>query len=195
MMRAFLLLLCVGLLPAVSFGQSGQAAEAPKDSEEAKELARDEPDPADSPLVRAAKEARARNRNAPSRTVLTNDDARKAKGTLILITEKPIDMGTVTRPKYPPRQPVQTGPTAEELAGVNAKLESARKEVSDLEKELSRLEEDYYNEDDPNYRDEVIEARFQQATKQLAVARQKLLDAREQQQKIEQIQTGKRPAN
>lgn len=195
-MRAFLLLWAF-LLSAASFAQSSsQASEAPpKASTEARELAPDDPDPEDSPLVRAAKESRARNKKSPPRVVLTNEDARKAKGGLILISEKPIEKKSGPKPNPQSQRQAPTGPTAEDLAAANAKLEAARKEVSDLEKELGRLEEDYYNEDDPNYRDRVIEARFQQATRQLAIARQKLLDAREQQQKIEQVQATRRPSN
>jgi hypothetical protein len=196
MKRRTFSLLSLVLFAATSFGQSGTkttTAAAVESATEPRALTSTEPEPGDSPLVRAAKANRARNKKSPSTVVLNNDDVRKAKGNLIFITEKPLDPGTVKQLLAPTPRPA--GPptaTAADLAAATTRLEAARQEVSDLEKELGRLEEDYYNEDDATYRDQVIESRFAQATRQLQAARQKLLEARDQHQKIEQYRASRR---
>lgn len=129
----------------------------------------------DSPLVRAAKNSS--KEREKSRLSITNDDLKNIEGTLIETSEKPLA-------PLPPARNVEAAllhSTKNENKGrkeATAKVATLQKEVDDLEKELRRIEETYYNEDDPDYREEVISMRFEETKKQLNTARDELAKAR-----------------
>lgn len=195
MKRLVVLAVAILILPAVLIAQSSNqpatqqpatASPGPATQEPApKELAReDEIQPGDSPLVRAAKKARAKKKGKTSK-VIDNQDVKNSTGKLILITEKPVDPAAAAVVPALPDETRKDPKAVSAAVLATQRVETAKKDVEDLEKELRRLEDDFYNEDDANYRDGVIEPRFEQAKKQLDTARRKLLDAREEQQKLE----------
>lgn len=130
----------------------------------------------DSPLVCAAKAGKSNAAKTKPRVVIDDKDVKNSTGKLIYVKEAPLA-------KLPPTteaaKPAVTNAPAVLAAQAEQRFRAAEREVKSLEMELSRLENDYYEEDDATYRDDVIEARFDLATKQLAEARQKLLTARE----------------
>jgi hypothetical protein len=134
--------------------------------------------PVDSPLVRAAKASA--NRKKSTTKVITNADVKKAKGKLMVISQKPL----------PPAPEEAKGPIqkqddqlhARETADAN--VTAAQKKVASLEADLRRIEQTFYDENDPTYRDDVIQKRFDQAKRQLDDARKELADARDARAKL-----------
>lgn len=140
--------------------------------------------PEDSPLVKAAKAAKAAKEGkagaataSKPKVIIDDETVKSSKGKLIYIKDTPL-------PKLEPAPPSKTPAAAKNpvalAAQAEAKLKTAQKEVESLELELTRLENEFYEEGDPNYRQDVIENRFNKTTKQLDIARQKLTDAREE---------------
>lgn len=167
-----------------------QPQATPSDPGKIKEVVRPDTGGNESPLVKAAKLAKARKQaGQPNKIVIDNDDVRNAKGKLILVTEKPLPEIKPLE-KLPDDKKVPDRPNP---AAAAKKVEEAKKEVASLENELARLEEEFYEEDDPDRRDSVLENRFDQAKKQLDRARQNLLDAREEQQRIEEQAATRNP--
>jgi hypothetical protein len=66
----------------------------------------------------------------------------------------------------------------------NEHLVTAQKKVDGLQKELDAIEQHYYEENDPDYRDNVIQQRFRQTKRQLQDAQHDLADARDVAQKL-----------
>lgn len=165
-------LLCVGsvLGPEGSFaGDTKPAAEEKK--------------PATADLVEAAKDAKARRKKSTTK-VLTNKDVKKSKARLI-------ETGKTEPEKQPGAESPKPVTLAEQDARRRARIAAeervagAEQQVADLEKELDRLEQRYYEENDPNYRDNVIQDRFTRARRLLDDANRELLDARDALRKIE----------
>jgi hypothetical protein len=127
------------------------------------------------PLVEAARKAKA-NRKTSSSKVLTNKDVKKSKGKLIVL-DKPAVETPAAQPK--------TSSLVQQDERYRARKEAAEKvalnekKVASLEKDLEAIEQRYYEENDPNYRDNVIQKRFAQARGQLDDARRELADARD----------------
>lgn len=115
-------------------------------------------------VVDAAKAAKA-NRRKSTTKVITNEDVKKSKGTLI---ERPL----------PPIE-VQREPGLLEQQRAKKKAETARHEqraaaeerVADLEAELAAIEQQYYDENDLNKRDTEIVKRFLEVKAKLDQAR------------------------
>ncbi len=129
--------------------------------------------PADSPLVSAAK-ANAGHKKSTHK-VITNADVKKANGKLMVISQKPTPPVTDTRGSI---QKQDDEFRARDAA--DAKVAEAQKKVVGLETDLHRIEQSFYDENDPNYRDTVIQKRFDQAKRQLDDARKELADARDE---------------
>ena len=140
-------------------------------------------EPGDSPLVRAAKAARAANAAKPKRNkpvkVITNEDVKKSQGKLTVL---PARTGTAqTGPgenASPAASPRMLETQRDELAArnrQNKEVENLKKTAADLESALRRLEEEYYQSDDATYRDKVIRSRFNDTKKELDKSRE-LLD-------------------
>ena len=126
-------------------------------------------------LVDTAKDAKAKRKKSSTK-VITNADVKKSKGKLIVLdtataepAPKPAAKATLVQhdERYKAR-----------LAAVDHVIASEKK-VADLEKDLERIEQRYYEENDPNYRDTVLQQRFAQTKRQLEDARQQLADARD----------------
>lgn len=137
--------------------------------------------PDESPLVKAARESAAnRTKGKKSRLSIVDKDVKKSSAKLIESTSKPLA-------PIPASEDVETRMRAESAAadaGKNkakdsaARVGAAQKEVESLESELRRIEETYYDEDDPDFREDVIEKRFRETKSRLDKARQDLEDAR-----------------
>lgn len=138
------------------------------------------PKPAESDLVKAAREAKEARRK-PKKKVITNADVKKTTGKIMVVEPPPLPPG------YEVVEPAADGKTTlekheEKLRARRAAAErvaAAEKKVADLEKELARVEQAFYEENDPNYRDEVITKRFDQTRRQLDEARQALANERD----------------
>ena len=132
------------------------------------------PQSKDAALVKAAQDAKAK-RKSTSTKVIRNADVKKSKGKLIVLD---------TKAEEPPAKaadaaPVQKPMTFKERTAATDRLEAAQKKVDELQKELDRLEQRYYEENDPNYRDDVIQKRFAQTKKQLDTAKLELANAQD----------------
>ncbi|MFA6955492.1 MAG: hypothetical protein WC538_06425 [Thermoanaerobaculia bacterium] len=136
----------------------------------------------ESPLVKAAKDAAAASakRGNKPRLSINDKDVKKSAGKLIETTSKPL-------PPVRAADDVETRMRAEKAAkeskGDGKKLAAGRvaaseKQVAELESELRRIEETYYDEDDPDFREDVIEKRFNETKAKLEKARQELEAAR-----------------
>lgn len=137
--------------------------------------------PTSEEMVKAAKEAKEK-RKKPQTKVLTNKDVKKAKGKLIVI-EGP-KTTEAEKPAGPTSIEDQERRRRERIVAAEV-VSAAEKKVQGLERSVEELEQRYYQENDPNYRDEVIRDRFNQAKRQLDEARAELADARDALTKIE----------
>ncbi len=133
-------------------------------------------------LVETAKQSKAK-RKTSSTKVITNKDVKKSKGKLIVLSTPAGDK---------PAAPAETvGPLEKQDARyrqrkeAQERLDTAQKKVDGLQKELDSIEQRYYEENDPNYRDQVIQKRFAQTKRQLEDARHELADARDVLKKID----------
>ncbi len=132
-------------------------------------------------LVKAAKASKENQKKHPPTKVITNKDVKQSKGKLV-VTNKAM----TPVPKTDPVSPI-----AKQDAQIRARkdaevrVEKAQKNVDSLQKELDGLEQAYYAENDPNYRDQVIQKRFAQTKRQLDAAHTDLANARDALQKIE----------
>jgi hypothetical protein len=122
-------------------------------------------DPPDSELVAAAKKAK-EGRVAIPRKVITNADVKKSKGKLIELPP-----GKAVAP-LDQRTSIEKHDAAMKAAAAEERVDAAaQKKVTDLEKELAAIEQDYYDENDPTFRDDVIQKKFDVKKRELDLAR------------------------
>ena len=138
-----------------------------------------QPKPTNKDLVTAGKQSKAKRKKSATK-VITNKDVKKSGGKLI---ELP--------PSKKPAAKAERVPTIEEQDAaykqrkeVNARYETAQKNVDKLQKQVDEIEQQYYEENDPNYRDNIIQKKFEQARRQLHDAQQELADARDAVKKL-----------
>lgn len=136
----------------------------------------------ESPLVKAAKDAAAAaaKRGNKPRLTINDKDVKKSAGKLIETTSKPLppvraadDVETRMRAEKAAKDSKDDG---KKLAA--GRVGASEKQVAELESELRRIEETYYDEDDPDFREDVIEKRFNETKAKLDKARQELEAAR-----------------
>ena len=138
------------------------------------------------PGVVEASKANKAQRRASTTKVITNADVRKSKGKLI---SKPAS-ATPAAAQQDEKKPVTL---AEHDVRYRQRVEAAEKvtisekKVATLEKDIEAIEQRYYEENDPTYRDTVIQKRFAQARRQLEDARRELADARDALQQAEAL--------
>jgi hypothetical protein len=115
--------------------------------------------------------------------VITNEDVKKSTGKLKILPAKssPEPAAAKEQPKGPLAKQDEQRRARQEAS---LRVSTAEKKVADLGKELKRLEDAYYAENDPNYRDNTIEKRFNQTSRQLDGARKELADARDAEQQL-----------
>jgi hypothetical protein len=101
---------------------------------------------------------------------------KKSAGKLIETTSKPLppvraadDVETRMRAEKTAREAKDDG---KKLAA--SRVAASEKQIANLELELRRIEETYYDEDDPDFREDVIEKRFNETKAKLEKARQEL---------------------
>jgi hypothetical protein len=132
----------------------------------------------ESPLVKAARDAAAKresgNKQRPS---ITDKDVKKSAGKLIETTSKPLPPVPSAAAEIDKRQKTERAAAEvkeREREAIAARVGKMTDEVATLEKELRRIEESYYDEDDPDFREDVIEKRFEDTKAKLEKARQDL---------------------
>jgi len=136
----------------------------------------------ESDLVKAANAAKAKRPATTTKKpkVITNADVKKAKSQLGTTTSSttgeqapPPAAAKSTVPAMSPDQLFRARRDAEDRVAKN------EKKVAELEKSLDLIEQAFYSENDPTYRDDVIQKRFEQTKRQLTDARKELADARD----------------
>ena len=132
-------------------------------------------------LVKAAKDSKAKRKKSSTK-VITNKDVKQAKGKLIVL-DTPAAKETEKAEAASSLQ--KQDATLRERREAKDRVDSERRKVDGLQKELDAVEQSYYQENDPNYRDNVIQKRFAQTKRQLDDARQDLANARDALQKLE----------
>jgi hypothetical protein len=132
--------------------------------------------PAAQDLVSAAKQTKAK-RKTSSTKVITNKDVKKSKGTLIVLST-PVDK-TPAGPKDTTAALQKQDANLRDRKEAQDRVNAAQKKVDGLQKDLTALEQQYYEENDPNYRDHVIQERFAQTKRQLEDAKHDLANARD----------------
>ncbi|HUF16481.1 MAG TPA: hypothetical protein VMS12_00390 [Thermoanaerobaculia bacterium] len=189
MLRTFLTALLL-LVPAALFAADDRATAKQETSTRAEKspdgetTSAEEASAKDSPLVRAAKNAKAR-RGAKT-VVITDADVKSSKGKLSIISSRELPKMEGAPAETPANQPATVQVSAQkQKEDARARYERAQQEVATIERTLRTAEENYYNEDDATIRDQVIEARFDRAKKQLDKAREELASAREALQKLD----------
>lgn len=132
----------------------------------------------ESPLVRAARDAKSKRKTHPK--VITNKDVKSSKGKISVNTPPPLPPGSTPKAQTDPRSPLekQDAEYKAHKAG-EERVATDEKKVSELEKDLAAIEQAYYEEKDLNRRDTVIQKRFAQVKRQLEDARKELADARD----------------
>jgi len=133
----------------------------------------------ESDLVKAANETKAK-RTGTKTKVITNADVKKSKAKLV--TAPSSSGGQAPTPVRTGEAPVLHRTPDELYAARRAasdRVDKIEKKVADLDKSLGLIEQSFYAENDPNYRDDVIQKRFEQTKRQLADARKELADARD----------------
>jgi hypothetical protein len=134
----------------------------------------------DSPLVKAAKANGGPKKS--TKKVITNADVKKSSGK---VTTVPAAAKSTTAPATaPPLSIADQDKLLHDRAAAQKRTDAAQAKVNDLDKELDRLEQAYYAENDPNYRDKTIAARFEQTKQQLDSARKELAEARDALEKL-----------
>jgi paraquat-inducible protein B len=164
----------IAIFCALIYGLPASAGEEQK--QPAKDAA---PSPS---LVETAKQAKAKRRTSSTK-VITNKDVKKSKGKLIVLST-PVD----DKPAAPTETtgPLQKQDTKyRQRKDAQEHLDAVQKKVDGLQKALESIEQQYYEENDPNYRDQVIQKRFAQTKRQLEDAQQELADARDALKKID----------
>lgn len=169
------------LTAEVTLAQAKETSKPAADPKVASSTTSEKPAAADeSPLVRAAREGAA-NRTKKSRLSIQDKDVKKSKTKLIETTSKPLPpVPSAAEAADRAQRSREATALSEEKArtAATARLEEARNEVSNLESELRRIEETYYDEDDADFREEVIEKKFNDTAARLEKARQELEAAR-----------------
>jgi hypothetical protein len=134
----------------------------------------------DSPLVKAAKANGGPKKS--TKKVITNADVKKSSGK---VTTVPVAAkSTTATATAPPLSIADQDKLLHDRAAAQKRTDAAQAKVNDLDKELDRLEQAYYAENDPNYRDKTIAARFEQTKQQLDSARKELAEARDALEKL-----------
>jgi hypothetical protein len=140
----------------------------------------------ESDLVKAANAAKASRSGTKPAKVITNADVKKAKAKLKTTTNgAPASAGVVSPAKAGTASPAKAGApvTSDQLYkarhAATDHVVASEKRVAELEKSLDDIEQSFYSENDPNYRDDVIQKRFAQTKRQLEDARKELADARD----------------
>lgn len=131
----------------------------------------------DSPLVKAAKSS-TKNR-AKSRVSITDDDLKKTTGKLSIISSSPLAELPVEEQSAESEIARQQRLQKERKAAED-RVAAARKEVEGLESLLADYEDSYYLADDADYREEVIEQRFDKTRRELDEALERLATAQEE---------------
>ncbi len=126
-------------------------------------------------LVNAAKDTKAK-RKKPATKTITNADVKKSKGKIVVLPAKKDPEAT---PPAEAGMQQKHDLNLKERVAATERVQTAQKKVDGLQKELDKLEQRYYEENDPNYRDDVIQKKFAQTKKQLQAAQQELADARD----------------
>ncbi len=139
----------------------------------------------DSPLVKAAKENGGPKKKTTKKAI-TNADVKKSavKSSATATGAKVAPKAETPAVPMPPAIADQSK-LVHARADAQKRADDAQIKVNDLDKELDRLEQSYYAENDPNYRDKTIAARFDQTKLQLEAARKELADARDALEKLQ----------
>jgi hypothetical protein len=132
----------------------------------------------DSPLVKAAKDNGGPKKKTTKKAI-TNADVKKSA----VKSSAPATSAKVAPKVETPAVPMPPAIADQSKlvhirADAQKRADDAQVKVNELDKELDRLEQSYYAENDPNYRDKTIAARFDQTKLQLETARKELADAR-----------------
>jgi hypothetical protein len=130
-------------------------------------------------LVKQAADAKAKRKKSATK-VITNKDVKKARGKLIELPKSDKPVVKTAGVKTVADQDVNYRQRRE----ATEHLAAAQKKVDALKKDLDSIEQQYYEANDPNYRDTVIQQRFQQTKRQLEDAQHELADARDTAQKL-----------
>ena len=128
----------------------------------------------DSDMVKAAKKK-------PGRGVITNDTVKKNA-----TPSSGAKAGAPAAVPAPPKSPAvleAEQKIARDDAETHVKLEEAA--VAQLERDVAALELSYYAENDPDFRDRVITAKFIAMQEKLAAAKKELTNAREASAKLQ----------
>ena len=134
----------------------------------------------DSPLVRAAKEAKkARAKNAASTPVITDQSVKKSSGRLTILSEG--KSGATTPEDAEVAFAKMNQDRADQISAgkvAGDEVTALEKEVARLEKELASVEEDYYDESNVELREDLSQRDFARTKTDLETARAKLAAAR-----------------
>jgi len=135
-------------------------------------------DQKDSPLVRAAKAAKASRAAGPKSNkpvkVITNDDVKKAQGKLTVLPARHGGVQAGSASSGSSETPETQWRDSENRKREAKKIAELKKTTADLETELNRLEDVYYQSDDPMYRDGVIQRKFNETKMDLEKSREEL---------------------
>lgn len=122
-------------------------------------------------VIKAANEAK-RARKKSRTPVITNEDVRKSKGTLVV---READAAPPVAAEEDPVARQQR--LRRERKEIDARLTAAEETVATLEAKLRSIEQSYYDEPDPDRRDSVIASEFAAVSEKLKAAREELAAA------------------
>lgn len=134
----------------------------------------------DSPLVRAAKEAKkARVKKASSTPVITDKSVKKSSGRLTILSEGKSGAATPEDAEAAfTKMNQERADRTSEAKVTEVEVAALEKEVTRLEKELASVEEDYYDESNVELREDLSQRDFAKTKTDLETAREKLAAAR-----------------
>ena len=140
----------------------------------------------DSPLVRAAKEAKkARIKNSASTPVITDKSVKKSSGKLTILSEG--KSGAATPEDTEAAFAKMNQDRADQMSRAKVtgvEIAALEKEVARLEKELASVEEEYYDESDVELREDLSQRDFARTKTDLETARGKLAAARKRHEEL-----------
>ncbi len=125
-----------------------------------------------SALIEAAKKGK--QARAKKTKIITNADVKRARGKIIVLPQ-----GPPLNEEKAEKKAISADQSYLDRRKASERLIAAEKTVAGLERELGRVEQNFYDANDPNYRDDVIQKRFEQIRRQLEEARKELADARD----------------
>ncbi|HUP66317.1 MAG TPA: hypothetical protein VM557_13655 [Thermoanaerobaculia bacterium] len=181
-------LLLAGFCLAASALIAAEPSKAPKTAPASSEETASQED---SPLVKAAKDARKNREKSRLSGIVITDDVVKNSGGRVTIVHSASLIPELNEKDEPAgeildRMANEKSSQAAARLAADARVTALEKEIAAIEKSLGPLEEEYYEEEDPENREDEIFDRYQTAKRSLDEKKAALTAAREEARRLKE---------